>query len=227
MKVTIASVPISLTLDDEMQSKVRKLCEQYKVFVGARQPQKREPEKANGLIHALAGTNPDLKISKKQRDRLWAIGKSELKLTDEKIKAAYKHFGFGSSDDITPDKYDQIIQYMHEQASPNQPTQDLYPAHNNLVKQVRKITNHSPDWIVAQCKAYGYSQLGDMPSDQIGKLLAEMGADYAYGNGSIRNRDGAYMSFQGAIAFAQSSGQPILDAALAWLARHQHSNLRA
>ncbi|GEM_PF-3209588 len=208
-------------LDDKMQGQVRKLCEQYKIYIGVRQPQKREAQKENGFLHALAGTSPELRISTSQKKRLWAIGKSDLKLTDEQIKTAYRYFGFDHCEDITPEKYDQVIEYMREIAKPSIPSQDLYPAHNNLVKQIRLVTGHTPTWIVSQCKKYGFPRPGEIPPDQISNLLADICSDYAFANGTVESREGGFESFQGAIAFARSSGQPILEAALAWLERHQ------
>ncbi|MBO3463266.1 hypothetical protein G7B40_031325 [Aetokthonos hydrillicola Thurmond2011] len=218
-------------LDENMQGEVRKLCEQYKIYTGVRQPQRKAPENEGSFLHALAGTNPTLKISQRQRNRLWAIGKSELKLSDDQIKSAYKELGFEKCEDITPDKYEQVVERLRSlsKAADNNvaPVQDLYPANNNIVRQIRSITKHQPDWILAQCKRYGYERPGAIPPEQISKLLADMCSDYAYTNGAVESREGACTSFSSAIAFAQTSGQPILQAALDWLGRHQGQKLRA
>lgn len=34
--------------------------------------------------------------------------------------------------------------------------QDLYPANNNVIKAIRSLTKHQPDWIYSQCRHYGY-----------------------------------------------------------------------
>lgn len=88
------------------------------------------------------------------------------------------------------------------------------------------MTGHQPDWIVAQCKTYGFSRPGEIPPEKISNLLADMYSDYACTNGFVQSREGAYNSFQGAIAFARSSGQPILETALAWLSRHQVAEIK-
>ncbi|MEC4819295.1 MAG: hypothetical protein SAK29_39395 [Scytonema sp. PMC 1069.18] len=102
-----------------------------------------------------------------------------------------------------------------------QPPADLYPANNNIVKQVRAITGHNSDWIYAQCRHYGYDRPAMMPSDELQKLICDMCSDFAVSVGTASNHPGALTSIQSALNFAKTSGQPILDAALMWLDRHQ------
>ncbi|MEC4818045.1 MAG: hypothetical protein SAK29_32960 [Scytonema sp. PMC 1069.18] len=65
-----------------------------------------------------------------------------------------------------------------------QPPADLYPANNNIVKQVRAITGHDAKWIYAQCQHYGYDRPAMMPSDELMKLLRDMCADFAVSVGT-------------------------------------------
>jgi len=127
---------------------------------GGRQPQVK-PKNETGLIYAIAGTSAESFITEGQRKRLWAIAKSELKLSDEQIKGALRHFGFEKAESITRDQYEPLIEYLKQ--SVKVPTPDLYPAHNEIVKRVRALTKHQPHWILAQCKHYGYDRPGMMP----------------------------------------------------------------
>jgi len=53
-------------------------------------------------------------ISEPQIRRLWAIGRSELKLSDETIKAAILKMGFESSKVIPQSKYDWVINSLRD-----------------------------------------------------------------------------------------------------------------
>ena len=270
-------------LDEQMQGEVRRLSEQYKiqvsqsglgvspsrgtgepVRVSGRQPQAK-PKVETGFIHAVAGTSAESFITEGQRKRLWAIGKNELKLSDDQIKSALRHFGFEKTEFITRDQYEPLIEYLkslvsqcsHEgfpqratgetalfaqrlrqekEGNPPQATAfplgepfrvksstqpDLYPANNDIVKQVRFLTKHEPHWILAQCKHYGYDRPGMMPPTELEKLIADMCADWAVGALVIGDHQKAHTSIQGALAFAMAAGQPILGAAIEWLNRHQ------
>jgi len=206
-------------LDEQMQGEVRRLSEQYKIQVGGRQPQVK-PKNETGLIHAVAGTSAESFITEGQRKRLWAIAKSELKLSDEQIRGALRHFGFERTESITRDQYEPLIEYLQQSVKP--PTQpDLYPANNDIVKRVRALTKHEPHWILAQCKHYGYERPGMMPPSDLEKLIMDICADWAVGAGVIEQRQSAHTNIQEALAFATASGQPILGAAIEWLNRHQ------
>ncbi|MFL9458900.1 hypothetical protein AB0758_48960 [Tolypothrix bouteillei VB521301_2] len=102
-----------------------------------------------------------------------------------------------------------------------QPTADLYPANNTVVKRIRTITGHDANWIYAQCGHYGYDRPAMMPPEDLEKLICDMCADFAFSVGAAVNRTGALTSIQSALNFAKQSGQPIVDAALMWLERHQ------
>jgi len=206
-------------LDEQMQGEVRRLSEQYKIQVGGRQPQVK-PKNETGLIYAVAGTSAESLITEGQRKRLWAIAKNELKLSDEQIKGALKHFGFERAESITRDQYESLIEYLkHCVKAPTQP--DLYPANNDIVKRIRGLTKHEPRWILAQCKHYGCDRPGMMPPAELEKLIMDMCADWAVGTKVIGDHEKAHTSIQGALAFAAASGRPILGAAIEWLNRHQ------
>ncbi|MBR8840426.1 MAG: hypothetical protein DSM106950_42190 [Stigonema ocellatum SAG 48.90 = DSM 106950] len=207
-------------LDEKMQGEVRRLSEQYKIQVGVRQSVTPKAYKETGFIHAVAGISSESLITEGQRKRLWAIAKNELKLSDDQIKSALKHFGFEKTELITRDKYDAVIEHLKSLVRPStQP--DLYPANNDVVKQVRALTKHEPHWILAQCRHYGYDRPGMIPPTELEKLIADMCADWAVGVGVIGDRENAHTSIQGALAFAIAAGQPILGAAIEWLNRHQ------
>ncbi|OKH14823.1 hypothetical protein NIES592_08070 [Fischerella major NIES-592] len=97
---------------------------------------------------------------------------------------------------------------------------DLYPAHKNIIQQIRAITGHDASWIIAQCRHYGHDRTGMMPPDELPKLIADMCADYAVMNGVIGDRALAHTSIQGAISFAKASGGDILPSVMEWLERH-------
>lgn len=109
----------------------------------------------------------------------------------------------------------------HTEEPTKPPAQDLYPANNLVVKQVRSITRHNPDWIYAQCRRHGYDRPGMMPPDALEKLICDMCADWAVTTKVIANTEGGYNSIQGAISFARNSGQSLTTAALSWLERHK------
>ena len=206
-------------LDDQMQGEVRRLSEQYKIQIGSRQPQPK-PQNETGFLHAVAGISRESFITAGQIKRLWTIAKNQLKLSDEQIKAAYKHFGFEKSETITLDKYEPLIEYLESLVKPSTQS-DLYPANNDIIKRLRAITLHDPRWILAQCKHYGYERPGMMPLAELEKLIADMCADWAVTTGIIGGHEKAHTSIQGALAFATASGQSILAAAIEWLNRHQ------
>ena len=206
-------------LDEQMQGEVRRLSEQYKIQLSGRQPQAK-PKVETGFIHAVAGTSAESLITEGQRKRLWAIGKNELKLSDDQIKSALRHFGFERTESITRERYEPLIEYLQSLVkSSTQP--DLYPANNDIVKQVRFLTKHEPHWILAQCKHYGYDRPGMLPNSELEKLIMDMCADWAVGALVIGDHQKAHTSIQGALAFATASGQPILGGAIEWLNRHQ------
>lgn len=235
-------------LDEHMQGEVRRLSEQYKIQVSGRQSQVK-PKNETGFIHAVAGVESSFLITEGQRKRLWAIGKGELKLSDEQIKAAQKSFGFDKTEAITRDKYESLIDHLRSVAAsetqtarikdfegqsrlgrsrtlnydvkPAEPTQDLYPANNDIVRQIRSLTKHDPAWIFAICKHYGYQRPGAMPPEMLEKLITDMCADWVVSSGAVKDRLSAHTSIVAAISFARSSGLPLVDAALKWLVRHQ------
>jgi hypothetical protein len=104
-------------VDEQMQGEVRRLSEQYKIQVSGRQI-KTKPHNETGLLHAIAGTNPEPLITEGQRKRLWAIAKNELKLNNEQIKDALKHFGFETTEFITRSKYEPLIEYLQSLVKP-------------------------------------------------------------------------------------------------------------
>lgn len=107
-----------------------------------------------------------------------------------------------------------------KQISTHQTVEDLYPANNSVVKQIRGITKHAPSWIYSQCRHHGYDRPGMMPTEVLEKLIADMCADWAITTDVIRGREGAYTSIQGALEFGKRSGQSIASVALNWLERH-------
>ncbi len=175
-------------------------------------------------INGLESTSTSQLITPNQAKRLWAIAKNELKLTDEQVKSAQTHFGFAKTELISQDKYESLINYLKSLASKTSvATQDLYPANNEIVRQVRIYTKHEPAWILAQCKHYGHDRPGAMPLADLEKLTADMCVDWALSTGVMSDRTAAYTSVQGAISFANGAGQPLAEAAMKWLGRYQSS----
>lgn len=86
-------------LDEKMVGEIRKLSEQYKLSVRC----------ASNDQEARTSRT----ITESQKKRFWAIAKSELKLTDAAIKAAQSHYGFEKTEQITTDKYESLIEYLH------------------------------------------------------------------------------------------------------------------
>ena len=79
----------------------------------------------------------EILITANQAKRLWAIAKTELKLTDEQIKSAQTHFGFAKTELISQDKYESLINYLRTAVAETATVaQDLYPENNNIVRQV-------------------------------------------------------------------------------------------
>ncbi|MFB2770235.1 Rad52/Rad22 family DNA repair protein [Pelatocladus sp. BLCC-F211] len=214
-------------LDQEMQGEVRRLAEQYKIDKGIRQPRPKSKDEG-GMLQAMSGVPVAKTISEGQVKRLWAIAKSELKLDDEVVKSIYKKFGFEKTEQITTDKYEAIIEQLRQVPVTRQ-SQDLYPANNNIIKSIRNVTKHQPDWIYAQCRHYGFDRPGMMPPDELPKLISDMCADFAVVNkvigvGEASRRESrflAHTSIQGAISFAKASGGDILPVVIDWLERHQ------
>ncbi|KYC42030.1 hypothetical protein WA1_18680 [Scytonema hofmannii PCC 7110] len=219
-------------LDDEMQGELQKLKLQHSKALSAPQPRAKEE---GSVLHSMTNTSPVLTITDGQRKRLWAVGKNEYKLSDAQIKSAYKHFGFDKPEAIAASKYDDVMSYMkalsQQTQSPNntaianpnaQPTspQDLYPHHKAIIEAIRQKTGHKGNWIVAQCQAYGCDRTGMMPPEKLERLICDMCADFAVSIGTASDRQGALTAIGSAIAFAKGSGQPVLDAALAWLERY-------
>ncbi len=209
-------------LDNEAQGEIRRLSEQYKIDKKyAPQPKSKNE---TGFIHALSGTSSIAFITQAQAKRLWAIAKTELKLSDEQVKGAIKYFGFEKTESISQDKYESLINYLRTVArSAVAAAQDLYPANNDIVRQVRSRTLHDPNWILTQCKHYGYERPGAMPPEYLEKLVADMCVDWALSGGVMSDRAQAYTSIQGAISFANGAGQPLVEVAVKWLDRHQSS----
>lgn len=163
-------------------------------------------------------------ITDGQAHRLWAIAKNELKLSDDQVKSAYKHFGFEKTEMIASNKYEEIIEFLRSLTKTK--SEDLYPQNNLLVKQIRAITKQDVAWVYAQCKVHGSSAPGMMPPEVLEKLIADMCVDWAVVNKVIGDRSGAYTSIQSAINFARSSGQSITSAALTWLERHNKVGIK-
>ena len=211
-------------LDDEKAGEVRRLSEQYKIQVGARPAPQTKP-KESGFLSAVSGTPQT--INDAQKKRLWAIAKN-LKLTDDQIKSVYHNHGFEHTKDISVGKYDQIVKELESiplpetaPSSTSTSVVDLYPANNQVVKQVRAMTKHDANWILAQCRHYGCDRPGTMPPDKLQKLISDMLVDFAVTSGVVGDRTQAVTSVESALNFAVASRQPILDAALSWLQRYQ------
>ena len=208
-------------LSGEVQGEIRRLSEQYKIDKGARSTQPKSKNET-GFINAISGVESSSLITEGQRKRLLSVAKNELKLDDEQVKDAQKHFGFEKTELISQDKYELLINYLRTKvAKPLAVNQDLYPANNDIIRQVRGYTKHDPTWILSQCKHYGYDRPGAMPPEYLEKLVADMCVDWSLTSGVMSDRSAAYTSIQGAIAFASGAGQPLVDAVLKWLARHQ------
>ena len=173
--------------------------------------------KKSAADNVSAGIESSSFITEGQRKRLWAIAKTELKLSDEQIKTNLKRYGFEKTEDITRDKYEVLIEHLRSVARFQEP----YPASNEVIKQVRSVTGHDPAWILSQCKHYGYERPGTMPPEFLEKLVADICADWVTRSGVIGDRTAAYTSIQGVIAFANGAGQPLVEAALKWIERHR------
>lgn len=82
------------SLSDEMEGEIRKLSGQYKKELAA-SPQIR-------------------KISQEQAARLWAIARSELKLSDSDVRAVFAGFNIESTAEIPAGIYDKVIQGLRD-----------------------------------------------------------------------------------------------------------------
>lgn len=109
-------------LDEKMFGEVRKLSEQYKLFL----KEKNTPPADNGLLATMnsAGFKNTRTISEAQQKRFWAIAKGELKLSDSAVKVAQKYFGFDHTEQITADKYEPLIEYLRSLAVTQEPAKE-------------------------------------------------------------------------------------------------------
>jgi hypothetical protein len=64
----------------------------------------------------LKNTSAESVITQAQINRLWAVARTELKLNDEIIKNVILSFGYQSSKEITANKYDAVIQRLHDES---------------------------------------------------------------------------------------------------------------
>lgn len=96
-------------LDDAACGEVRRLSEQYKL---QQKLQSSQPAKV-----IKAASPPTLKsnpISDEQRRELWAIARSELKLKDDQTKEILVGLGYKSTQEITTDKYESVINKLRQ-----------------------------------------------------------------------------------------------------------------
>lgn len=85
------------SLSDEMEGEIRKLAGQYKKELAA-SPQIR-------------------KISQEQAARLWAIARSELKLSDSDVRSVFAGFNIESTAEIPAASYDKVIEGLRNYAT--------------------------------------------------------------------------------------------------------------
>ena len=96
----------------------------------------------------------------------------------------------------------------------------LYPHNNQLIKTIREVTGHTPDWIIERCKRVG----GTKPEDtsRIWEVVYEMCGQHAVNQGQAQSLQGGYESIANAVVVAQNAGnQNLTQVAVDWLARHQ------
>ncbi|WP_062297226.1 Rad52/Rad22 family DNA repair protein [Nostoc piscinale] len=68
--------------------------------------------KEGSILHDMSGVSPAKTISKAQAQRLWAIARNELKLSDTDVKAVFVEFGVESTNNILATDYNKIIERL-------------------------------------------------------------------------------------------------------------------
>lgn len=135
-------------LDDKMMGELRKLSEQYKMFL-------KGEKDIGGLLETMSGITHNARtISEAQRKRFWAIAKGELKLSDETAKVAQKYFGFDHTEQITTDRYDEVIRYLYTLSSPSAAVQRAGGEEKNLPWKDWKSPEDALAWAQSQLPAH-------------------------------------------------------------------------
>jgi hypothetical protein len=106
------------------------------------------------------------------------------------------------------------------------PPARLYPKHAAIIQNIRALTKHDKDCVIAECNRFNKDHPADLAPNELQSVLETLATDWAIMNDIFKKREEAIASFSQYVNHFVSQGQGIEDAVIGWMNDSKKQSLR-